>query len=236
MPHLFIPYFKILKYILGISAFYHDSAAVLLCDGEIIFAIQEERFSRIKHDASFPRNSILYILNKINISILDIDEIIFYDKPFLKFERLLETYLANIPSGFNSFKVAMPIWLREKLFLKIMLKKEFKKIDKNFDSTKLNFSEHHFSHAASAFYPSPFENAVILTLDGVGEWATTTAAASSQARWSPTSPSRPSAPSAAPSRSRPSGSALLAGDGRSCLLWHRLTSLAMARPTQSDYL
>ena len=165
-----------MRYILGLSAFYHDSAAALLCDGEILFAIQEERFSRIKHDASFPINSIMHILNKTNISILDIDDIVFYDKPFLKFERLLETYLANIPSGFNSFKVAMPIWLREKLFLKIMLKKEFKKIDKNFDSLKLNFSEHHFSHASSAFYPSPFDNAVVLTLDGVGEWATSTVA------------------------------------------------------------
>ena len=169
-----------MRYILGISAFYHDSAAALLSDGEIIFAIQEERFSRIKHDASFPVNSILYILNKANISILDIDDIVFYDKPFLKFERLLETYLANIPSGFKSFKVAMPIWLREKLFLKIMLKKEFKKIDKNFDSTKLNFSEHHFSHASSAFYPSPFDNAIVLTLDGVGEWATSTVAIGNQ--------------------------------------------------------
>ncbi len=169
-----------MRYVLGISAFYHDSAAALLSNGEIVFAIQEERFSRVKHDASFPINAILYILKKTNISILDIDEIVFYDKPFLKFERLLETYLANIPSGFNSFRAAMPLWLREKLFLKIMLKREFKKINKKFDSKKLNFSEHHFSHAASAYYPSPFDHAIVLTLDGVGEWATSTVAIGNQ--------------------------------------------------------
>ena len=165
-----------MKYILGISAFYHDSAAALLCNGEIVTAVQEERFTRKKHDASFPVKSILYILESSKLSLTDIDFIVFYDKPFLKFERLIETYLANIPRGFSSFRIAMPIWLKEKLFLKSMLAKEFKKISKKFDSKKLLFTEHHFSHAASAFYPSPFDEAVVLTLDGVGEWATSTVA------------------------------------------------------------
>jgi carbamoyltransferase len=160
--------------ILGISAFYHDSAAALIIDGEIIAAAQEERFTRKKHDPSYPVNAINYCLSEAGLSLAKVDHIAFYDKPFLKFERLLETYVAFAPKGFQSFRMAMPVWLREKLFLKHMLIKEIKKIDKNFDSNKLMFGEHHFSHAASAFYASPFEEAVVLTLDGVGEWATTT--------------------------------------------------------------
>jgi len=162
--------------ILGISAFYHDSAAALIIDGEIIAAAQEERFTRKKHDPSYPVNAINYCLSEAGLSLTQVDHIAFYDKPFLKFERLLETYVALAPKGFQSFRMAMPVWLREKLFLKDMLIKEIKKIDKSFDSNKLMFGEHHFSHAASAFYASPFEEAVILTLDGVGEWATTTVA------------------------------------------------------------
>ncbi|MDB4139224.1 carbamoyltransferase [Candidatus Thioglobus sp.] len=160
--------------ILGISAFYHDSAAALIIDGEIIAAAQEERFTRKKQDSSYPVNAINYCLSEARLSLAQVDHIAFYDKPFLKFERLLETYVAFAPKGFQSFRMAMPVWLREKLFLKHMLIKEIKKIDKNFDSNKLKFGEHHFSHAASAFYASPFEEAVVLTLDGVGEWATTT--------------------------------------------------------------
>ncbi len=163
-----------MKYILGISSFYHDSAVALINNGEIISAVQEERFTRIKHDASFPINSIKFVLNYSNITLDDIDYVVFYDKPFLKFERLTETYLANVPKGFLSFQKSMPIWLKEKLFLKTIIFRLLKKISKNFDKNKLLFSEHHFSHAASAFYPSPFEKAVVLTLDGVGEWATST--------------------------------------------------------------
>ena len=160
--------------ILGLSAFYHDSAAALIIDGEIIAAAQEERFTRKKHDPSYPVNAINYCLLEAGLTLDKIDYITFYDKPFLKFERLLETYVAFAPKGFQSYRMAMPIWLREKLFLKNMLIKEIKKVDKNFNSNKLMFGEHHFSHAASAFYASPFEKAVVLTLDGVGEWATTT--------------------------------------------------------------
>jgi carbamoyltransferase len=160
--------------ILGISALYHDSAAALIIDGEIIAAAQEERFTRKKHDSSYPDNAINYCLSEAGLSIAQVDYIAFYDKPFLKFERLLETYVAFAPKGFQSFRMAMPLWLREKLFLKNMLIKEIKKIDKSFDVSKIMFGEHHFSHAASAFYASPFEEAVVLTLDGVGEWATTT--------------------------------------------------------------
>jgi carbamoyltransferase len=162
--------------ILGISAFYHDSAAALIIDGEIIAAAQEERFTRKKHDSSYPVNAINYCLSEAGLSLTQLDHIAFYDKPFLKFERLLETYVAFAPKGFQSFRMAMPVWLREKLFLKNMLIKEIKKIDKDFDDSKIMFGEHHFSHAASAFYASPFEEAVVLTLDGVGEWATTTVA------------------------------------------------------------
>jgi carbamoyltransferase len=162
--------------ILGISAFYHDSAAALIVDGEIIAAAQEERFTRKKHDPSYPANAIDYCLSEASLSLDQVNYIAFYDKPFLKFERLLETYVAFAPKGLQSFRMAMPVWLREKLFLKDMLVKEIKKVDKDFNSNKFMFGEHHFSHAASAFYASPFEEAVVLTLDGVGEWATTTVA------------------------------------------------------------
>ena len=162
--------------ILGVSAFYHDSAAALIIDGKIIAAAQEERFTRKKHDPAYPAHAIDYCLNEAGLTLDQVDYIAFYDKPFLKFERLLETYVALAPKGFQSFRMSMPIWLREKLFLKDVLIKEIKKVDKNFDYSKLMFGEHHFSHAASAFYASPFEEAVVLTLDGVGEWATTTVA------------------------------------------------------------
>ena len=161
-------------YILGVSAFYHDSAAALLRDGVIVAAAQEERFTRKKHDPGFPRNSVEYCLREVGITLKDVDHVTFYDKPFLKFERLLETYLAFAPKGFRSFKMAMPLWLREKLFLKNLLVSELTKIGGTFDEGgKLLFSEHHLSHAASAFYPSPFDDAAVLTMDGVGEWATT---------------------------------------------------------------
>ncbi len=166
-----------MKSILGISAFYHDSAAALLIDGKIIAAAQEERFTRKKHDPSYPYNSIKYVLNEAKLNLSQIDQIVFYEKPFLKFERLLETYLAFAPRGFSTFLMSMPIWLREKLFQKNFLFEQLKRNDKDFnDIEKISFSEHHFSHAASAYYPSPFDEAVILTLDGVGEWATTTLA------------------------------------------------------------
>lgn len=163
--------------ILGVSAFYHDSAAALIKDGEIIAAAQEERFTRKKHDPGFPVKAIEYCLEEGGVRLSEVDHIAFYEKPFLKFERLLETYVALAPKGLTSFRAAMPVWLREKLFQKDMLIREFKKIDSDFKNDregKMLFSEHHFSHAASAFYPSPFEEAVVLTLDGVGEWATTT--------------------------------------------------------------
>jgi len=165
------------KSILGISAFYHDSAAALVVDGKIVSAAQEERFSRKKHDPRYPYNAIQFVLNNSNLQLNEIDYIVFFEKPFLKFERLLESYLAFVPKGFASFSMSMPIWLREKLFQKKFLFDKLKKHDKNFnDINKIHFSEHHYSHAASAFYPSPFQEAVILTLDGVGEWATTTVA------------------------------------------------------------
>lgn len=160
--------------IIGISAFYHDSAASLIIDGEIIAAAQEERFSRIKHDESFPVLAIKYLLDQSSLSLSEIDYVVFYDKPFLKFERLLETYIAFAPKGLRSFMMSMPIWLKEKLFQKSLIINKLHEIDPNFQSEKLYFSEHHLSHAASAFYPSPFEEALVLTLDGVGEWATTT--------------------------------------------------------------
>jgi carbamoyltransferase len=163
--------------ILGISAFYHDSAAALIQDGKIIAAAQEERFSRVKHDESFPKNAVQYVLDEGKIKLGQIDHVVFFEKPFLKFERLLETYLAFAPKGFQSFSLAMPIWLREKLFQKKYLFDHLNLLDDNFnDIKKIKFSEHHYSHAASAFYPSPFDEAIILTLDGVGEWATTTVA------------------------------------------------------------
>jgi len=165
-------------YILGISAFYHDSAACLIKDGDIIAAAQEERFTRKKHDSSFPHHAIKYCLSEANISSEEIKNVVFYEKPFVKFERLLETYLAFAPKGFKSFAAAMPIWVKEKLFQKSMLTKELIKTLGGFINWKkrLLFSEHHLSHAASAFYPSPFERAAILTLDGVGEWTTTSLA------------------------------------------------------------
>ena len=163
--------------ILGISAFYHDSAASILVDGNIIAAAQEERFSRKKHDPRYPFNAIKYVLEEAKLKLNEVDHIVFFEKPFLKFERLLETYMAFAPKGFKSFSLSMPIWLREKLFQKKFLYDKLKQHDENFnDISKINFSEHHYSHAASAFYPSPFEEAIILTLDGVGEWATTTVA------------------------------------------------------------
>jgi carbamoyltransferase len=162
--------------ILGISAFYHDSAAALVEDGRIAAAAQEERFTRKKHDASFPKNAVDYCLEAVGTKLSDIDHIAFYDKPFLKFERLLETYIAMAPRGFSSFKMAIPLWLKEKLFQKSLLRKQLKEFDEEIGSDKLLFTEHHLSHAASAFFPSPFEKAVVLTMDGVGEWATTSAA------------------------------------------------------------
>lgn len=163
--------------ILGISGLYHDSAAALIKDGQIIAAAQEERFTRKKHDSRFPVNSINYCLEEDGIGLGDIDHVVFYDKPFLKFERLLETYLTFAPRGIKSFSMAIPLWLREKLFLKDLLLKEFRKLNTNDKwNKKLLFSEHHLSHAASAFFPSPFEEAVVLTMDGVGEWATTSVA------------------------------------------------------------
>jgi len=161
-------------HILGISAFYHDSAAALVRDGQIIAAAQEERFTRKKHDAAFPANAIAYCLEEAGISLSDLDHVVFYDKPLVKFERLLETYLAYAPRGFRSFVAAMPIWLKDKLFLKTTLKKELGAlggVNEN-ELPSLLFTEHHESHAASAFYPSPFEKAAVLCLDGVGEWAT----------------------------------------------------------------
>lgn len=161
-------------FILGISAFYHDSAAVLLQDGKIVAAAQEERFTRKKHDAAFPHSAVEYCLGEAGISADQIDYIAFYDKPLLKFERLLETYVAFAPRGFASFRVAIPVWLREKLFLKDLLCKELKRYTPKVDwEPRLRFSEHHLSHAASAFFPSPFDEAAVLTMDGVGEWATT---------------------------------------------------------------
>lgn len=163
--------------ILGISAFYHDSAAALVRDGDIIAAAQEERFTRKKHDPGFPEHAINYCLQQDGVKLEDVDYVVFYDKPFLKFERLLETYLAFAPRGFNSFRMAIPVWLKEKLFQKSLLTKKLKTERPDFDwEGKLLFGEHHQSHAASAFFPSPFDEAVVLTMDGVGEWATTSAA------------------------------------------------------------
>ena len=175
-------------YILGISAYYHDSAATLIENENILAAVQEERFTRIKHDASFPKEAIKYCIKEAKISLDDISYIAFYDKPFIKFERILETYLSEAPRGLRSFLMSIPIWLKDKLFLKETLLREFlymheeqkkeltKKEKKEFKSqifNKLMFSEHHHSHAASAFYPSPYKESAILTIDGVGEWGTT---------------------------------------------------------------
>jgi carbamoyltransferase len=162
--------------ILGISAFYHDSAAALIEDGRIIAAAQEERFTRRKHDPGFPHHAIAYCLAEAGITADRLDHVVFYDKPFLKFERLLETYIALAPRGFRSFKMSIPLWLKEKLFQKTLLRDEIGKFSEGFDISRLLFCEHHLSHAASAFYPSPYDNAAVLTMDGVGEWATTSAA------------------------------------------------------------
>ena len=163
--------------ILGLSAFYYDSAAALIEDGRIVAAAQEERFTRRKHDANFPSNAVEFCLAQAGGGLGDVDFVAFYDKPFLKFERLLETYVAFAPRGFPSFKMAVPVWLREKLFQKNLLRRKFRADDADFDwKRKLLFAEHHQSHAASAFFPSPFEDAVVLTMDGVDEWATTSAA------------------------------------------------------------
>jgi carbamoyltransferase len=160
--------------ILGISAFYHDSAAALVEDGRVVAAAQEERFTRKKQDARYPENAIRYCLDEGGLSLDELDYIVFYEKPFLKFERLLETYLAFAPRGFASFRMALPLWLKQKLFQKDLLGKRFKARAPGFDwQRKLLFAEHHQSHAASAFYPSPFDEALVLTMDGVGEWATT---------------------------------------------------------------
>ena len=158
--------------IIGISCYYHDSAAALVKDGKIIAAVQEERFTRVKNDPSFPTNSIKYILKSNKTKLSDIDHIVFYEKPFLKFSRILETYLANAPFGFTSFKRSIPLWVKDKLFQKQNIINELKKIDKFFNK-KILFSDHHLSHAASAFYPSPFRESLIITLDAVGEYTTT---------------------------------------------------------------
>ena len=163
--------------ILGISAFYHDSAACILKDGKIIAAAQEERFTRKKHDPSYPKKAIEFVLKYANLELNDVDQIVFFEKPFLKFERLLKTYFAFAPKGFVSFSKAIPLWITEKLFQKNFLFNKLKEHDKNYKSNKnIFFSDHHLSHAASAFFPSPFNEAIILTADGVGEWATTTVA------------------------------------------------------------
>jgi carbamoyltransferase len=163
--------------ILGISAYYHDSAAALVVDGRIVAAAQEERFSRKKHDAGFPRRAVAYCLREAGLRLSDLDRVAFYDKPMLKFERLLETYLSFAPRGWRSFVAAMPVWLKEKLFLEQLLRDELSRLSSELGggpwSGSFLFPEHHFSHAASAFFPSPFEEAAVLTMDGVGEWATT---------------------------------------------------------------
>ena len=160
--------------ILGISAFYHDSAAALVDDGQIVAAAQEERFTRKKHDSRFPRNAVAYCLEEAGIKLEQVEHVVFYDKPFLKFERLLETYLAFVPRGFRSFRTALPVWIKEKLFQKRLLRQELERFAPEYDwENRLLFCEHHQSHAASAFFASPFEEAAILTMDGVGEWATT---------------------------------------------------------------
>ena len=160
--------------ILGLSCFYHDSAAAIIKDGKIIAATQEERFTRVKHDLSFPQNSVKYCLKTVNKDLHEIDHVIFYEKPLLKFERLLETYLHFAPNGFKSFLASMPMWIKEKIYQKQIIFNELVNIDYKFKQiNKINFCEHHISHAASAFYPSPFKESSIITLDGVGEWTTT---------------------------------------------------------------
>ena len=164
-------------WILGISAFYHDSAAALIRDGEVMAAAQEERFTRIKHDSRFPSHAVRYCLEFAGLKPGELDHVVFYEKPFLKFERLLESYLAFAPKGLRSFQMALPLWTREKLFQKDLLTREFKRISPDLDwAGRILFAEHHQSHAASAFFPSPFDEALVLTTDGVGEWTTTSAA------------------------------------------------------------
>ncbi len=159
--------------ILGISAFYHDSAVALIEDGQILFAAQEERYTRRKHDPRFPSNALRECLTSQNVEARDLDAVVFYEKPFIKFERILETYLSFAPKGFRSFSMAMPIWIKEKLYQKKLLAMELQKTDSSVDwNSKIKFSEHHQAHAASAFFPSPFEEAIVLTMDGVGEWTT----------------------------------------------------------------
>ncbi len=162
--------------IIGISAYFHDSAAALIENGKIIYASQEERFTRIKHDSNFPKNALKNLLDFNNIKLSDVDYVVFFEKPFLKFERLIETYLALAPRGFKQFLFAIPIWIKNKLFMKNEILNELKEFDKNFSEKNILFSEHHLSHAASAFFPSPFDEALIFTADGVGEWATTSTA------------------------------------------------------------
>jgi carbamoyltransferase len=162
--------------ILGVSALYHDSAAALVVDGRVVAAAQEERFTRKKHDSGFPRHAIEYCLGEAKAQLDELDFVVFYDKPFIKFERLIETYLAFAPRGFKSFSMAIPLWLREKLFQKNWLTTEFRKLAPGYDNSNLLFTEHHLSHAASAFFPSPFRQAAVLTMDGVGEWSTTSLA------------------------------------------------------------
>ena len=163
--------------VLGISAYYHDAAAAVVVDGRVVSAAQEERFTRRKHDPSFPKNAISACLELAGVQPADLDHVAFYDKPFLKFERLLETYIAFAPRGFTSFRQALPLWLKEKLFQKSLILKELAALTPNVEwAKKLVFSEHHLSHAASAFFPSPYESAAVLTMDGVGEWATTSLA------------------------------------------------------------
>ena len=163
--------------IAGISAYYHDSAAALLQDGKIVAAAEEERFSRRKHDSGFPHHALRYCLAEARVNLSDVDRVVFYDKPFLKFERILETAVAFAPRGFQAFARSMPAWLQDKLFLKRVLARELRRLDGTFDADeRMLFSEHHLSHAASAYFPSPFESAAVLTIDGVGEWATTSLA------------------------------------------------------------
>ena len=162
--------------ILGISALYHDSAAAIVIDGNVIAAAQEERFSRKKHDPGFPHSAIEYCLKQAGCGLVELDAVVFYDKPFLKFERLLQTYVAFAPKGLRSFQMAIPIWLREKLFQKKWLGDELEKLAPDFKPEGIMFTEHHLAHAASAFYPSPFHDAAVLVMDGVGEWATTSLA------------------------------------------------------------
>ena len=173
--------------ILGISAYYHDAAAALLIDGQVAAAAQEERFTRKKHDSSFPHHAVRSCLEATGTRASEIDYVAFYDKPFLKFERLLETYLAFAPRGFASFRTALPVWVKDKLFQRGTLLQELKTVQSGIDWDKrLLFSEHHLSHAASAYYPSPFESAAVLTMDGVGEWSTSRIRSACCTRRSPT--------------------------------------------------